>query len=251
VLQLNTVGARLKRVLLIDVVVWSPNYPATHPLRNVFQWYSRWLDDLPNVTLTPISAEADPLSAVRAGVDGVIISGSPRDAWNGDPINLRLCEVITACQERVTPVLGVCYGHQILGRALGAEVGRHPRGLELGNTEVELTPAGQASPLFAGFPARFKVLSSHADAVLAMPPQCELLVRGDFTPVQGFHWHNQLFGVQFHPETDPEVLRFLWQPRRETWRSKVSFDLDRVLDDMQPTPHAANLLRNFVTTVIP
>lgn len=250
VLQLKTGRSRLKKVLLIDVVFWSSSYPAAHPLKDVFHWYSRWLADLPDVKIERVSAEADPLAAVRSGVDGAIITGSPRDAWNDDPVNHKLCDVVAACRECNTPVLGVCYGHQLLGRALGGVVGRHPHGLELGNTEVELTSAGQQSPLLAGLPPRFGVLSSHLDAVLEMPPGAELLVRGQFTVNQGFVWNNLLFGVQFHPEMDPEVLRFLWNPRRETWRPKVAFDLDRTLDSLQPTPLAPNILRNFVTQVI-
>ena len=145
----------------------------------------------------------------------------------------------------------MCYGHQILGRALGAKVGRHPGGLELGNTPVELTEAGLRSPLFAGLPAAFDVLSSHADAVLDLPASCELTVRGQFTPIQGIQWKQLLFGVQFHPETDPDTLRFVWSVRRDAWRDRVSFDLDRQLEEMRPTPHAAQILRNFVTHLIP
>jgi GMP synthase (glutamine-hydrolysing) len=198
-----------------------------------------------------LSAEADLFTALGQGVDGVILSGSPREAWNGSPINLKLCEVVHACQERAIPFLGICYGHQLLGRALGGIVGPHLGGLELGNTLVKLTMAGKNSPLFADFPDQFEVLSSHTDAVLELPPQCELLVQGDFTPIQGFHWNQQLFGVQFHPETDPEILRFIWHPRRETWRQKVAFDLDTTLDNLRPTPMAGAILRNFVMHLVP
>ncbi len=247
----STKRARVKRLLLINAVVWGPNYPAAAPHRDVVRWYARWFEDLPEIQLSCVSAEGEVLPAVRAGVDGVILSGSPRDAWADDPINVKLCEAITTCRDEGIPFLGVCYGHQLLARALGGLVARHPQGLELGNTEVELTRAGRLSDLFAGFPDRFDVLSSHSDAVLEMPAQCEWLVRGEFTLNQGFHWRHQLFGVQFHPETDPEILRFIWSVRRESWREKVAFDLDRTLDNMSPTTAAGNVLRNFVTRVIP
>jgi GMP synthase (glutamine-hydrolysing) len=206
---------------------------------------------LPGIALDGVNAGADALSAVRAGVDGVIISGSARDAWNEDPVNLELCELVGICRDKDIPVLGVCYGHQLLARALGGVVARHPGGLELGNTPLQLTSDGLVSPLFVGFPERFDVLSSHADAVLTLPPECELLAKGDFTLNQAFHSKNRFFGVQFHPETDPEVLRFIWSVRRDTWRSKVTFDLDHTLDNLRPAPMAANLLRNFVRNIIP
>ncbi len=237
-------------VLLIDAVVWPPTTPAADPRRDVPRWYARWLADLAGVTLRTASATDDVLGQLDHGVRAVILSGSPRDAWSDDPINARLLEVIQACRSRAVPFLGVCYGHQLLARALGGPVGRHPAGLELGNIDIELTPAGRAAPLFAGLPARFGVLSSHADAVLELPAGCELLAQGRHTLIQAFHREQRYFGVQFHPETDPETLRFIWEPRRATWRTRVGFDLDHVLDHLAPTPWAAAILRNFVTYYI-
>lgn len=246
-----TANPKHKRVLLINAVVWSALYDGQSPLRDVPQWFRRWFEDLPQIALETRSAEEDVLAAVRAGVDGVMISGSPRDAWNDDPVNLKLCDLVRLCQERGVPLLGVCYGHQVLGRALGGVVARHPQGVEVGNTAVELTPSGQASPLFHGMPPRFEVLSSHFDAVLETPPGGELLVRGEFTLNQAFHWNKLLYGVQFHPESDPDVMRYIWSVRRDIWRSKVSFDLDRTLDNLRPTALAGAIIRNFVTRIIP
>ena len=240
-----------RRVLMINAVVWTAAYDGESPLRDVHGWFARCLADVPRVDLQRVTPQEDVVGMARQGVDGIIISGSPRDAWSGDSVNLKLCELIGVCQERSIPVLGVCYGHQILGRALGGVVARHPQGLELGNTSIELTSSGQASPLFAGMPARFEALSSHWDAVLEMPPGGELLARGDFTANQAFQWNRLLFGVQFHPEFDPEVLRFIWGPRREIWRGKVPFDLDQTLDHLRPTPATTQILRNFVTQIIP
>ncbi len=245
-----SVASRPKRLLLVDAVLWSSAYPAVDSRKDVSRWYSRWLESLPDVRLACVSAESDVLQAVRAGVDGVIISGSPRDAWNEDPVNLRLCEVILHCRDHGIPLLGVCYGHQVLGRALGGVVARHPGGFELGNTPVTLTPVGRMSPLFRDLPLDFDVISSHADAVLEMPPGAELTVRGTFTENQGFHWRDLLHGVQFHPETDPDTMRFIWSTRRDTWRSRVSFDLDQILDRLQPTPVAGNILRNFAKYIV-
>lgn len=235
-----------RRVLLVDAVNWSAAYPVSSPLRDVFAWFRRWVVGMAGISLEPISVQADLLAAVRCGVDGLIVSGSPRDAWNDDPANHKLIEVVSACRERRLPLLGVCYGHQILARALGGKVAPHPAGLELGNTPVRLTPAGLHSPLFRGFPAEFDALSSHSDAVLEMPAGAVLTVEGAIVENQGFQWGDRLFGVQFHPETDPEVLRFIWNQRLQVWQPRVSFDLPQRLMELRPTPQAALLLRNFM-----
>ena len=239
-----------KRLLFIDAVVWTAAHPAGDPRADVLRWYSRWFDSLPGVRFRRETAEGDLTAALAAGVEGVILSGSPRDAWNDDPVNEKLCDVVRTCGARSIPFLGVCYGHQILARAFGGVVGRHPGGLELGNTDVTLTPTGRASALFRGLPDRFDVLSSHADAVLELPPGAECLVTGGFTPIQGFRHGERLFGVQFHPETDPNTLRFLWEPRLELWRPRVTFELDAVLAGFRPTPDAPQILRNFVTHIL-
>ena len=246
---MTSLGQVSKKFLLVDAVVWSDAYPTSHPLRDVYHWYARWLDDLPGVSLVRAVPEDDLARALDQGLSGVILSGSPRDAWNDDPINEKLCEMIRTCQKRELPFLGVCYGHQILARAFGGTVARHPQGLELGNTSVELTAAGQSCPLFAAVPSPLSVLSSHVDAVLRLPESAELLVRGDHTEVQGFRVGAASFGVQFHPELDPETLRFLWNPRRDAWRARVKFDLDQALNELTPAPSAPSILRNFVTRI--
>lgn len=227
-------------------MAWSEAYPVNNPYRDVGRWFSRWLTNVPSFNFTAVSVESDLRCRLRQGIDGVIISGSPRDAWGDDPINDKLLGVIKDCRERNLPLLGVCYGHQLLGRALGGVVAPQPLGFELGNVELTLTTAGLNFPLFRGFPQRFDVLQSHADAVLEMPAGCELLATGGLTPIQGFHWNGLLMGVQFHPEQEPETLRFIWSARRDKWRDKVDFDLDARLDNLRPTPLAARLLQNFV-----
>ena len=77
-----------------------------------------------------------------------------------------------------------------------------------------------------------------------------MLATGLHTRIQAFHQDGLLLGVQFHPETDPDVLRFIWSVRRDRWRDKVSFDLDDALDTLRPTPLAAKVLQNFVSRVV-
>lgn len=237
-------------MLLIDAVPWSEAYPAIHSYRDVGWWFSRWLTGLPALDFEVVSVEADLIPRLRRNVGGVIASGSPRDAWSDDPVNEKLALVVDYCRHKGVPFLGVCYGHQVLGRALGGAVGPQPQGLELGNVELSLTSAGLNSPLFRGFPPQFEVLQSHADAVLELPPQCELLVTGGLTSVQSFHWNRLLMGVQFHPEQEPETLRFIWSARRDKWRDKVSFDLDQRLDNLRPTPLATQVITNFVNCFV-
>ncbi len=239
-----------KHILLIDAVLWTEQYSAADPLRNPSAWFRPHVELSPGVQMTTLTAAPDSDSADLDGVSGVIISGSPRDAWNDDPVNGALCRTVERCRSQRVPLLGVCYGHQILGRALGGVVARHPAGWELGNVRIDLTASGRASALFADLPSRLSALQSHADAVLELPPGCELLAKGTHTEVQSFSYDNRLFGVQFHPETNPEILRYLWNPRRDKWRGKIGFDLDARLESLQPEPVAAKVIANFINHIV-
>lgn len=239
-----------KHILLIDAVLWTEQYSAADPLRNPSAWFRPHVELSAGVRMQTLQAGPGCQEADLERASGVIISGSPRDAWSEDPVNAALCGLVERCRAERVPLLGVCYGHQILGRALGGVVARHPSGWELGNVSIGLTASGRGSALFADLPEAFTALQSHADAVLELPPGCELLAKGSHTEVQAFSYHNRLFGVQFHPETSPEILRYLWNPRREKWRGNIGFDLDARLESLQPEPAAARVIANFINHLV-
>jgi len=232
-------------VLLLDMYEWTDAYPVTNPLRNVTGWFARYLPVGDTIELVTAGVN-DNLLAMAQKADAVITSGSPRDAWVDDLINDRVLEVVRHCQDTGKPFLGVCYGHQLLGRALHANVGRQPAGYELGNVKVTLTDEGAACSLFDGLPRELMVIESHQDAVLELPKGARLLATGE-CPVQAFDHNENMLAVQFHPEMDPAVLQFVWgEPRRELWRPKLSFDLDERLAGLEQTPAAPQIFQNFI-----
>lgn len=86
---------------------------------------------------------------------GVIVTGSgamvtEREAWSE-----RSADWLHGAAHAGVPLLGICYGHQLIAHALGGEVGDNPRGREMGTFEIETTGAAEADPLFAGAGPRF------------------------------------------------------------------------------------------------
>jgi GMP synthase (glutamine-hydrolysing) len=233
----------MKRVLLVDAVE-SPAERAADPPGSVERWFGTYLNFAEEVDFQTVPASSPRLDSEAKAADGVIISGSPRDAWSDAPDVLHLVEFVQRIASRRQPVLGVCFGHQLLARGLGADVRRNPAGWEVGARKVELTPAGLESPLFAGFDAEFEVIESHRDAVLTLPPGAKLLAANAHTPIQAFSVEERFFGVQFHPEMDGEILRHVWTERREKLRGEVGFDLDQALDTADAD--ASRIFRNFV-----
>ena len=239
-----------KRMLLVDAVEWAPIYPLKHSLRNVPAWFLRHFDASPNIDWTVRHYPELSLKEGLEDVDGLIITGAPRDAWGDDPTNDLMCELVQECLDASIPFLGVCYGHQILGRTLGAKVGRHPEGLQLGPVEMNLTEAGKQDSLFAGTGDTFEALSGHADYVTELPRGTVHLASGGVTPVQGIRWGERIYGVQFHPEMNADILRFLWEARVSDWQNRVPFDLKARVAAIHDTPLATRVLTNFVENIV-
>ena len=142
--------------------------------------------------------------------DGIVVGGSPHGVYEGEPWMERLADWALATADSGKPVLGVCFGHQLLGWALGATVEKNPKGRERGTCFVDLTDEGVVDPLFQDLPRRFEVQQTHGDH-LASPPTAPGTVRlagSDHTPWQSFRCRN-ITGVQFHPEIDRELLAML------------------------------------------
>ena len=124
---------------------------------------------------------------------GIILSGGPRSVSDdGAP----RCD--PAVFELGVPVLGVCYGMQLMTAVLGGQVSSSDR-REFGHADVDVT--SPVPRLFEGLPDRLKVWASHGDCVSAVPPGFSIAATSTSVPVAAMeHSARRLFGLLFHPE---------------------------------------------------
>ena len=124
---------------------------------------------------------------------GLILSGGPDSVYApGAP------RLDPALYGLGVPVLGICYGAQLMAQQLGGVVGRNTAG-EYGRASLTVESGGGA--LLEGLPAEHPVWMSHADAVSAVPPGAAVTASTAGSPVAAFEIAERgLFGVQFHPE---------------------------------------------------
>ena len=148
---------------------------------------------------------------------GIILSGGPASVYADDAY-----DIDPAILEMDIPILGICYGHQVLANALGGDVARTETA-EYGRTDLRIE---SGSALFAGFPEQQEVWMSHSDAVVKPPPGFVVTASTATSPVAAMEDLDRgLCGVQFHPEVahtprGQEVLKhFLYDVcrARPTW----------------------------------
>ncbi len=130
-------------------------------------------------------AERNPVAFILSGgPESTLVEGAP--------------DVDGAILSSGLPILGICYGMQLLARHFGAELVKLDHA-EYGPAMLDVERAG--SPLFAGVPAQSRVWMSHGDSVVKLPggfealartPRCNVAAMGDA--------QRKLYGVQFHPE---------------------------------------------------
>src|SRR6266436_8894769 len=182
--------------------------------------YPRWFERALGMELAVVRAHAG--EALSPALDrlhprGIIVSGSPLSVTEEAPWMLQLGEDLLRVGARGTPVLGVCFGHQLLARAAGGAVAQNPRGREIGTVRVQLTEAGRKDVLFASWADRpeIEVQATHLDAVDPLPPGAQVLASNENTAAQAYRLSETVAGVQFHPELWAEAMRDLILSRRD------------------------------------
>ena len=189
----------------------------------------------------------DALPALRAGL-GVVITGSPAMVTDGPLWSLAVEAWLRDAVAIGVRVLGVCYGHQLLARALGGTAADHPLGREMGTVEVALSADGRADPLFAGLPPTLVVQESHSQTVTHLPPEARLLAGNAHDPHQAFAVGHHAWGVQFHPEFDAEIARGYITERAAELEAE-GLDPAGLSEAARDSVHGQRLLANFARLV--
>ncbi len=151
------------------------------------------------------AAPALPMGVSLANYDGVTITGSALNIYNGGGAIERQIEIARAVFEAGVPFFGSCWGLQIAVTAAGGVVRKNPRGREFGFARrILLSEAGRAHPLFAGKPAAFEAPTIHRDDIESLPPGAVTLASNDMgLQAAAFrHGRTTFWGVQYHPEYD-------------------------------------------------
>ncbi|MDF1540867.1 MAG: glutamine-hydrolyzing GMP synthase, partial [Candidatus Thorarchaeota archaeon] len=163
-------------------------------------------------------------------IKGVILSGGPRTAGEDD-IGYPFRENLNALQKHGIPVLGICFGHQLIALASGASLdsGGNP---EYGSTEIQIE---NDQSILKGIDSKQRVWMSHSDQVSSLPSTMTILATSGDGHIAAFEdTENKRYGVQFHPEVyhTPNGTTILDAFLRITCNFKDNWSPENLIEDI-------------------
>lgn len=207
------------------------------------EWIMRGIGSCPLPVTVVDPRTRDNLPGI-ADVAGAIITGSHSMVTDQAPWSENLAAWLRSAVSHTVPVLGICYGHQLLAHALGGEVAYHPDGIELGTVGVQLTDAAGRDPLFQDLPPAFAAQVVHRQTVRSLPPGAVLLGGNAFEPHQAFRVGENAWGVQFHPEFSAAAMAGYINELANHAESQASAS-NSLLENVVSTKEAASILPKF------
>ena len=190
------------------------------------------------------------------GVNAVIIGGSGefdlhggRD--EGDPARLtahevksRLQDVIAFILEKNIPILGICFGHQLIGDLYGGHVTNDHAQKKVGSFPVVLTEEGKRDPLFASMSESFMAQYGHKDSLTVMPSRAVLLASSPQCRFSVLRYGQKAYTVQFHPELTAQDVQ--WKLDHSPGYLPEGADVSSIVKD---SPEASRLIPQFLSII--
>jgi GMP synthase (glutamine-hydrolysing) len=179
---------------------------------------------------------------------GVIITGSHAMVTDREEWSEYLAAWLRAIPTGALPVLGICYGHQLLAHAFGGEVGYHPRGMEIGMVDIHMTEEGRRDSLLGCLDNPFFGYVTHRQTVITLPAGAKLLAKNDFEPHHAFVIRENMWGVQFHPEFTAAITQAYINEQSLTL-IREGHDLEKLREMVKDHPFGKMLLQRFLKLV--
>lgn len=211
------------------------------------QWIAAGMGLTPADYIVIAPAQGETLPAAET-LSGVVITGSGAMVTDDELWMETSATWLRSAVTQGLPVLGICFGHQLLAHALGGEIDYNPAGVEVGSMKLTLTPAAQHDPLLGTLSAQFTAQLSHRQSVRRLPTEARLLASSTMEPHQAFAWGECAWGIQFHPEFDEVIIRHFIDFYRDQLQQEGR-DGDVLKAACRPSPHSHALLSRFAAII--
>jgi GMP synthase-like glutamine amidotransferase len=185
----------MSRITIIETGLVSPKNRELHgSYPQMFEHLIGAAD--PSVTFDTVSIPAgDPLPDLE-GLEAILITGSAAGVYDAFDWIAPLEAFVRTAHDRKVPMVGVCFGHQLIAQALGGTARKSEKGWGLGRHVYDVAPG---NGLMEG--THIAIACSHQDQVITPPAGARTILSSDFTPYAGLLYAGgTTFSVQPHPE---------------------------------------------------
>ena len=172
--------------------------------------------------------------------DAYLTTGSRHSVNDGYSWIAELEEIVRECQKQKKKLVGICFGHQLLAKALGGEVKQSDVGLGIGLINNRLR---QHESWMNPHQTQFNMIISHEDQIVQNPKGATLLASNDHCENFIVQFDDNLLGIQGHPEFNKDFCRALMKVRADTISDSK---LEAGYDSLSNTPNNS-LVMQWIT----
>lgn len=180
-------------------------------------------------------------------IKGVIITGSHSMVSDYEPWSVKISQWLKNITKTNIPILGICYGHQLLADVLGGKVGYNPKGMEMGTVDIFLTEDGENDRLLGVLSHKFRGHEAHSQSILELPKEAKVLAYNGHDSVQSFSYKNHIWGTQFHPEFSANIVKEYIKFDEEKNESNKNYE--NIYNKVEQHKYGELLLYKFIKIV--
>lgn len=170
-------------------------------------------------------------SSVEAA-DGWVITGSEYGAYEDHEWIAPLEDFLRQAYAKNIPIVGICFGHQILAQALGGKVGKYPGGWAVGKQHYQLD----------GVEGGIDLMAWHQDQIIELPADARVIGSSPFCKYAALAYGNKAMSVQAHPEFGKDFIAALFDARKESLPAEILAHKDDDLSGTMASPLIAEMM---------
>ncbi len=174
-------------------------------------------------------------SAINAA-DGWLITGSKYGAYEDRDWIAALEDFVRQVYDQNIPLVGICFGHQIMAQALGGKVERFSGGWSIGRQHYRMD----------GVDGGIDLMAWHQDQVTELPPDAHVIGSSDFCPYAAISYGNKALSVQPHPEFDAGFIKGLFEVREDVLPPQIMARKNDDLSGELSSPAVARLMAGIL-----